>query len=112
MHQGRVVAAADQHQAQGQWKGSETMTMVEHVAGAVVCRSLGVIQKGEDITEASLGKFVAKFKDQVPADVLAAMRALFKLDDPHANAVKEALINHDGEHGLDHEPDAVPPQAA
>ncbi|KAI4997056.1 hypothetical protein ZWY2020_052398 [Hordeum vulgare] len=61
---------------------------VEKAADVMVCRSIDIIEDGEDITEATLDKFETQFKDQVSTDVLAAMHALFKLDDPHIMSLK------------------------
>jgi hypothetical protein len=75
---------------------------VQKTAEALVCRSLGIVQDGEDVTESALNTFATRFKDQLPSEVLSAMRALFKLVNAHANAVEDALISHGGADALDH----------
>lgn len=71
-------------------------------AEALLCRTLGIIDNDEDITERTLDSFAARFRDQLPDDVLEAMRAFFHLDDPHINAAKDDLIGHGGAGALDH----------
>ncbi|KAE8800182.1 hypothetical protein D1007_24332 [Hordeum vulgare] len=73
----------------------------------MVCHSIGMIEDGEDIIEATQYKFASQFKDEVLADVLAEMHALFKLDDPHAKTIEDELINHGGEDALDHDTNMV-----
>ena len=72
-------------------------------AELLVCCNLGIVQDGEDVTERALLQLSTMFKEQLPLDVLAALRALFKVDDVQATAVEDALINHGGADGLDHE---------
>ena len=43
-----------------------------------------------------------RFKDQLPKNVVDAMRPLFKLDDALFNNIEEALVNRAGADGLDH----------
>lgn len=57
---------------------------------------MGIVKDGEDVTAAALDAFVDRFKEQLPPDVIAAMRGLFKLDDGDATDVEEALIAHGG----------------
>uniref|UniRef100_A0A8R7JYE3 Uncharacterized protein n=1 Tax=Triticum urartu TaxID=4572 RepID=A0A8R7JYE3_TRIUA len=71
-------------------------------AEALLCRTLGILDNDEDITERTLDSFAARFRDQLPDDVLEAMRAFFRLDDPHINAAKDGLIGHGGAGALDH----------
>ena len=52
-----------------------------------------------------------RFKDQLPTDVLEAMRALFKLDDALFNNIEEALIDRAGDAGLDHVEGGAPVDA-
>ncbi|KAI4992437.1 hypothetical protein ZWY2020_051854 [Hordeum vulgare] len=66
-------------------------------AGILVCRSLGIVKDGEDVTANVLHAFAERFKDQLPQEVLSAMREMFKLDDSHATTVEDTLIQHGGE---------------
>ncbi|KAF7050888.1 hypothetical protein CFC21_059185 [Triticum aestivum] len=70
-------------------------------AKLLVCRSLGIVKDGEDVTAAALDTFADRFKDQLSPDVIVAMRGLFKLDDSSAVDVEEALIAHGGGGALD-----------
>ena len=70
-------------------------------AELLLCRSLGIVKDGEDVTAAALDAFADRFKQQLPPDVIAAMRGLFKLDDGEATDVEEALIAHGGGGALD-----------
>ncbi|KAE8816538.1 hypothetical protein D1007_05870 [Hordeum vulgare] len=72
-------------------------------AQTLVCRSLRIIQDREDITEKALDDFAASFKNELPYDVLGAMRVFFRLDDALINAAKEGLIGHGGSSGLDND---------
>lgn len=79
-------------------------------AEALICRTLGIVENGEDITERALDSFAARFKNQLPDDVLGAMRAFFRLDDPLINAAEDGLIGHGGAGALDHD-DGEPQEA-
>ncbi|XBI08055.1 hypothetical protein VPH35_135854 [Triticum aestivum] len=70
-------------------------------AELLVCRSLGIVKDGEDVTAAALDAFADRFKDQLSPDVIVAMRGLFKLDDGSATDVEDALIAHGGGGALD-----------
>lgn len=72
-------------------------------AELLVCRNLGIVQDGKDVTERALEQFANRFKEQLPEEVIAAMRALFKIDNSRAVEVEDALISHGGADGLDHE---------
>lgn len=67
----------------------------------LVCCNLGIVQDGEDVTVQSLDTFTSKFKSQLLAVVLTAMRALFKVDDDQVTTVEDALIAHGGADTLD-----------
>ncbi|KAM3194510.1 hypothetical protein ACQJBY_070904 [Aegilops geniculata] len=76
-------------------------TPIARAAELLVCRSLGIVKDGEDVTAAALDAFADRFKDQLSPDVIVAMRGLFKLDDSSATDVEEALIAHGGGGALD-----------
>jgi hypothetical protein len=70
-------------------------------AEMMVCRGLGIVQDGEEITAKAMDEFARRFQGRVPDDVLGAMRALFKLDDFQDEATDEALIGHGGAAAMD-----------
>ncbi|XBI39093.1 hypothetical protein VPH35_123953 [Triticum aestivum] len=70
-------------------------------AEILVCRSLGIVKDGEDITSAALDAFAERFKEKLPQEVISAMRELFKLDDVQATDVEDALIQHGGAGAMD-----------
>lgn len=70
-------------------------------AEKLVSRSLGITRDGEDVTEATLADFTAKFKEQLAPEVIIAMRDFFHLDDAAVNGVEDALIEHGGEGTLE-----------
>lgn len=74
-------------------------------AEALVCKGLGIIQDGEEVTEQAMNEFARRFDGQVPENVLAAIRALFKVGSPEDDEFDEALIRHGGAAALDIEQD-------
>jgi ABC-type multidrug transport system ATPase subunit len=70
-------------------------------AEALLCSSLGIISNGQLVTEQALAEFSRRFEGQVSQEVVAALRALFKLDEPASNAIDEAVIAHGGAAALD-----------
>ena len=74
---------------------------VAKTAERLVSRSLGITKDGKDVTEATLDDFTAKFKEQLPPEVIVAMRDFFRLDDKAVNDVEDALIDHGGEGALE-----------
>ena len=72
-------------------------------AEALVCRNLGIVQDGQNITVAALEVLKNLFKEEISDSTMLALRKLFKLDDQEAEAVEDALISHGGEQVLDHE---------
>lgn len=70
-------------------------------AEKLVSRSLGITRDGEDVTEATLADFTAKFKEKLAPEVIIAMRDFFHLDDAAVNGVEDALIEHGGEGTLE-----------
>ena len=91
--------------------GRATKAPVAKQAEILVCRSLGIVKNGKDVTGAVLEALEERFKDQLPTDVLEAMRALFKLDDALFNNIEEALIDRAGDAGLDHVEGGAPVDA-
>lgn len=84
-------------------EGRRKAAPVAKTAETLVCRSLGIVQDRQDVTIAALDVLAKKFKEQLPSKVMAALRALFKVDDDHALIIENALIDHGGEDALDHE---------
>lgn len=72
-------------------------------AEALICRNLGIIKDGRDITAAALDALKNLFKEEISDSTMVALRKLFKLDDQEAEAIEDALVSHGGEHALDHE---------
>lgn len=70
-------------------------------AETAICRNLGIIQDGEEITEQAMAEFARRFEGQVPDHVLAAMRVLFKVGTPEDEELEQALLQHGGEQALD-----------
>lgn len=89
--------------AAGRATSQAKTTPVAKVAEALVCRGLGITRDGEDVTVEMFDAFSEKFKEQLPPEVIVAMRGLFKLDDAQAAGVKEELILHGGDGALDQE---------
>ena len=73
-----------------------------------LCRRLGITGESEDITEQAILQFVDLFKKELPSYAIAALRALFRLDNANAQAVEAALINHGGQSALELEATVVP----
>ncbi|KAM3254184.1 hypothetical protein ACQJBY_047984 [Aegilops geniculata] len=74
---------------------------VAKVAERLVCRSLGITKDGQDVTALILEAFTERFKEQLPPEVIVAMRDFFKLDDSSISAAEDALIDHGGAAALD-----------
>ncbi|XBH55425.1 hypothetical protein VPH35_077516 [Triticum aestivum] len=81
--------------------GRPKATPVARAAELLVCRTLGIVKDGQDVTAAALDAFAERFKEQLPPDVIVAMRGLFKLDSNNATGVEEALISHGGDGAFD-----------
>ena len=74
---------------------------VTKAAEVAVCRGLGIIQDGEDVTEAAMAEFARCFDGEVSGRAMGALRALFKVATPEDDAIEEALLSHGGAAGLD-----------
>jgi len=70
-------------------------------AEALICQTLGIISNGQDVTEQALAEFERRFESQVSGQVIEALRILFKLDEPRAAEVDDALIAQGGASALD-----------
>ncbi|KAE8793294.1 hypothetical protein D1007_32135 [Hordeum vulgare] len=89
--------------------GSGVAAAMAKEAQGLLCRTIDIVENGQDITEWAHDKFEKKFKEHVPEAVLAALRRLFKIDDAEAIAVEEALINHGGDAALHHDAPTASP---
>jgi hypothetical protein len=76
------------------------------MAEKILCKRLGIVHDGEDITEQAITRFVELFRGQLPPLAIEALRALFRLDCDLTTAVEQALITHAGPGGRDIEPPA------
>ncbi|KAE8801834.1 hypothetical protein D1007_22459 [Hordeum vulgare] len=67
---------------------------VAKAAELLVYLNLDIVEDDADVTERAVLQVSTMFKEQLRMDVLAAVRALFKVDDVNATAVEDALISH------------------
>lgn len=70
-------------------------------AQAMVCRGLGIIKDGEEVTEWALAQFASRFQGRIHEDVLSAMLALFKVGTDEDLANDDAMLAHRGADALD-----------
>uniref|UniRef100_A0ACD6A9Q3 Uncharacterized protein n=1 Tax=Avena sativa TaxID=4498 RepID=A0ACD6A9Q3_AVESA len=84
-------------------KAKKRARPIVQAAETVVCRSLGIIQDGEEVTEQAMAEFSRRFQGQVPGHVLATMRVLFRVNTPEEEAVDLALMGLGGAAALDQE---------
>jgi hypothetical protein len=82
-------------------KNAHRGTPVAKMTEQNLCRRLGIVEDNEDVTEQAMQRFVDMFSSQLPSDTIAAMRALFRLECAHAEAVEAALLAHGGHAALD-----------
>ena len=71
------------------------------LAEKLLCKRLGIIKEGEMLTETAITKFADLFQGKLPDIVIAALRALFRLDCDLATAVEDALLVHGGEAAIE-----------
>ncbi|XBH77963.1 hypothetical protein VPH35_104340 [Triticum aestivum] len=71
------------------------------LAERLLCQRMGIMDEGEQLTEAAISKFVQLFNGRLPDITIAALQALFNLDCDLMSAVENALIEHGGEGGPD-----------
>ena len=75
---------------------------VTREAEKLVCRSLGIVQDGKDVTKDALEELSRRFQHELSPSVLSALCSLFKLDDEDAMAIEDALISRGGQAAMDH----------
>jgi hypothetical protein len=69
---------------------------VARAAETLLCRDLGIIQEGHEITKLALQELERRFENKIPDDVLAAVRAMFRVQSPKDDAIDDALLSHGG----------------
>ncbi|KAE8791872.1 hypothetical protein D1007_33655 [Hordeum vulgare] len=84
-------------------RGSGVAATMAKEAHVLLCRTIAIVENGQDVTKWALEKFEKEFKEQVLETVLAVLRRLFNIDDAEAIAAEGALINHGGDAALDHD---------
>nr|TKW29048.1 hypothetical protein SEVIR_3G369800v2 [Setaria viridis] len=62
-----------------------------------LCRKLGLLTDEMQPIEAALQEFLSMFQGPVPQDIIAALTAIFNLDDPVAKQLDEAMATVAGE---------------
>ncbi|XBI26286.1 hypothetical protein VPH35_051041 [Triticum aestivum] len=75
---------------------------VTREAEKLVCRSLGIVQDGKDVTKDALEELSRCFQHELSPSVLSVLCSLFKLDDEDAMAIEDALISRGGQAAMDH----------
>jgi hypothetical protein len=87
-------------------KKRKTGAPVAKRAEAMVCKGLGIIKDGEEVTDWAMAEFAQRFKGRVDEEVLGAMMALFKIRSDEEDANDEAMLAHGGAAALDIDPAA------
>ncbi|KAE8801866.1 hypothetical protein D1007_22496 [Hordeum vulgare] len=93
-------------------KNKGCVTPIAKMAEKLLCRRMGIVNEGDQLTEEAIGKFAALFHGRLPVIAIDALRALFRLDCDLTTTVEDALMAHGGAGVL--EPpseDAVHPSA-
>ncbi|CAN6238759.1 unnamed protein product [Urochloa humidicola] len=77
----------------------------EQRANHVLCRRLGYIKDDLTPAEEAIREFVSSFQGPMPQDIVAAMTAIFRLDDDDACGAIDALIRLGGPEAADGVPE-------
>jgi hypothetical protein len=77
-------------------KNANRGTPIAKMAELNLCRRLGIVDEAEDVSEEAVQKFISLFNSELSSNAVAALRALFRLDYVHADAVEAALLSHGG----------------
>jgi hypothetical protein len=85
----------------GRLKGMRKVMPVAKAAEAFVCRGLGIVQNGEEVTELAMKELARRFDGEIPDHVLATLRELFGVSSQADEEVVEALLRHGGAAGLE-----------
>ncbi|CAN6291878.1 unnamed protein product [Urochloa humidicola] len=73
----------------------------EQRANHVLCRRLGYIKDDLTPAEEAIREFIASFQGPIPQDIMAALTAIFRLDNDDINSATEALIRLGGPEAAD-----------
>ncbi|CAL4971596.1 unnamed protein product [Urochloa decumbens] len=73
----------------------------EQRANYVLCRRLGYIKDELTPVEQAIREFVASFQGAMPQDIVAALTAVFRLDDNYLSSATDALIKLGGPEAAD-----------
>jgi hypothetical protein len=60
---------------------------VAKAAEAFLCKGLGIIDDGQEVTELALQELEWRFDGQIPNEVLGSLRVLFNVDSQEADDV-------------------------
>jgi hypothetical protein len=82
-------------------KQRTTAAPVARKAESMVCKGLGIIKDGEEVTDWALAEFASRFKGRVDEEVINAMRALFKVGSEDDDGMDDAMLEHGGASALD-----------
>ncbi|KAE8810859.1 hypothetical protein D1007_12355 [Hordeum vulgare] len=74
---------------------------IAHLAEQLICQRTGIVGSWEKVTQEALSRYLAMFNVQVLDFVIAALRALFRMDYNLATPAEEALLQHGGYAGPD-----------
>jgi hypothetical protein len=74
---------------------------VDKAAEAFLCKGLGIVQDGQEVTEGAMQELERRFEGQLEDDVLESLKELFKIDSQEAEEVHAALLRHGGAAGLE-----------
>jgi hypothetical protein len=92
-----VATAASLRRSKRQAASRLKHLTVEQRANIVLCRRLGYIKDDLWLAEQAIQDFVASFKGPMPQFIVAALTALFRLDDDGICSATAALIRMGGQ---------------
>lgn len=82
-------------------KQHKAVAPIARKAETMVCKGLGIIKDGEEVTEWALAEFASRFKGRVEEEVIKAMRALFKVGTDEDDTFDDTMLAHGGAAALD-----------
>jgi hypothetical protein len=88
---------------------SECLANKSHIPGVQqvqrnLCRKLGISSDDTTPIDNVLRDFIAMFQGPLPKHIMAALMAIFDLDDDGANLLDDTLLQHAGEAFADLQP--------
>jgi hypothetical protein len=92
-----VATTAGLRQSKRQAASRLKHLMVEQRANIVLCRRLGYIKDDLSLAKQAIQDFIASFKGLMPQFIIAALTALFRLDDDDICSATAALIRMGGQ---------------